>query len=164
MNIKTKYILSIGCIVIFIFLYPYTREVPVFKSDDLTWSAFKNIKTVKEFDSESFSFMPVLSVPEKLEALNNKLIKIKGFVLLHKHGDEFKILLSEKLTGVCFMCNHDENYVSIEIIPKNKNSAVYDLKSEDFVNVKGRFIISEEKKHIKFSITEAELIEKLNIK
>ncbi len=160
MTIRTKYILSIISILIFLFLYPYTKEVPVFKSDDVAWSVFINVKTVKEFNYENFSFSPSVSVNEEVEEMNNKNIEIKGFISIHKHDDKKKILLSEKISGVCFMCNHDENYISIEIVPKNKESEIFNLKPEEYVKVAGKFVINEETEHFKFSIINAVLTKK----
>ena len=103
MNRKTKTIFAVVIFSFFLILYPYSKQPAQFRSDDITWKIFHNSNTYKHFDFQNLAFKNIHQINEKIKAVDNKEITIKGFIIIEKHGDEKHIILSETVTDACFM-------------------------------------------------------------
>lgn len=142
---KKNRILLFITIVFFLIIYPYTKKVKVFRAKDTNWDILNHTKIYKEFDPGTFALTQTYEFSEDILNLAGKEIRIMGFIKKQKHGEHVDILLTETVTDVCFMCNHDEHYNMILLKPENVNSDLYKLKDDILIKVKGRFKINKEK-------------------
>jgi hypothetical protein len=76
--------------------------------------------------------------------LDQKFVTIKGFLKKEKHGKGIDLILTETVTDVCFMCDHDEHYCYIQLLPDTKDSKLYTLKDDDYIEVEGLFFIKRD--------------------
>ena len=61
----------------------------------------------------------------------------------HKHGDHNDIILTETVTDVCFICNHDEQYNMIRINSFNDSSDFHNIEDDTFIKIQGIFKINK---------------------
>ncbi len=132
-------------IVFFLIIYPYTKEVKIFRAKDANWDVLNHTKKYKKFDPRIFALTQTYEFPEEVLNLEGEQISIKGFIKKHKHGDHSDLLLTETVTDVCFMCNHDEHYNMIMLKPNNLNSKISSLGDDTFIKVKGKLKINKGK-------------------
>ncbi len=160
---KKNRILLLIVIVFFLIIYPYTKEVKVFRAKDTHWDILNHAKKYKEFDPRIFALTQTYEFPEEVLSLDGEEIRIKGFIKKHKHGEHIDILLTEIVTDVCFMCNHDEHYNLIMLEPENKNSKLFNLENDVLIKVKGKFKINKVKDaHSVYVLKNVELEKVLN--
>lgn len=159
-NNKTLAIISFA---LFLIIYPYTKEIKKFRAEDINWDILNNTKKYKEFDTRTFSIQQTYKFSEDVLEMNGKKIIIKGFIKKDKHNKHQDIIITETVTDVCFMCNHDEHYNMIVLNPKKKNSKLYNIKDDSYIEVEGFFMVNTNKNaHSVYSLNSAELKEFLN--
>jgi hypothetical protein len=159
---KTRYILIIIIAAFILFLIPYSRDVDGFRSEDMQWEMFQDAHRHKAFDKQSFSFVLETQIPEKLRKLENKQIRMEGFLYSEKIGGEMLYLLSETRREVCAFCDHDEHGQTI-LLYFDENSEIAHVKNDDYVEVSGVFQITDSLKNLSpFVITDINTIKKLN--
>lgn len=146
MKIKINRLLLIFSALLFLIIFPYTKEIELFKAEDLNWEIISNSREFKQFDPSSFSFMQKYMFTEEVINLDNSNISIKGFIKYHKHGDHNDILLTEKVTDVCFMCDHDEHYNMIKINSFIDSSEFRNIKEDTYIQIQGIFKINTSQK------------------
>lgn len=161
MKIKINKILLTASGLLFLIVFPYTKEVKIFKAKDVNWDIINNSSKYKQFNPAAFSFKQKYKFTEEVLNLDNSNISIKGFLKNHKHGDHNDIILTETHTDVCFMCNHDEHYNMMMLKPDNPNSELYNLEDDVLIKVKGRFKINKEKKAHSVYVLENVKLEKV---
>ncbi len=154
-------ILLLIVIVFFLIIYPYTKEVKVFRAKDANWDVLNHAKKYKEFDPRTFALTQTYEFTEEVLNLDGEKIMIKGFIKKQKHGEHFDILLTETVTDVCFMCNHDEHYNMIMLKPENHNSELYNLEDDLLIKVSGKFRINKEKEAHSVYVLENVELEKI---
>jgi len=144
--LKTKNrILLLIVIVFFLIIYPYTKEIKIFRAKDANWDILNHSKKYKEFDPRTFALTQTYEFNDEVLSLDGEQISVKGFIKKHKHGDHSDILLTETVTDVCFMCNHDEHYNMIMLKPEIPNSELNNIEDDTFISVKGIFKLNKEK-------------------
>jgi len=159
MKNRVNKILLICSSLIFLIIFPYTKKIEVFKVNDVNWDLINTAITYKKFDPKIFSFKNTYEISDKLMELNNKEITISGFIKHIKHKDHNDIILTESITDVCFMCDHDEHYSYINISESSIKTELNDLKNDTFIKLKGIFIIHERDDHSLFHLKNAEIVE-----
>ena len=161
-NINNK-ILAVISFALFLIIYPYTKEIKKFRAEDASWGVLNNTKKYKEFDTRTFTLLQTYKFTDEVLKMDGKNISIKGFVKKHQHGKHIDILITETVTDVCFMCNHDEHYNMIMLNPKLKTSKLYNLKNDAYIEVVGFFKINKNKNaHSVYTLNNAELKEFIN--
>lgn len=150
-------LLLITAVFFFLIIFPYTKSIERFKADDITWSFLNKSVLYKEFDSKIFAFKETYQLSAELKNLDNKEIIIKGFLKHQKHRDHSDIILTENVSDVCFMCNHDEHAVFISVSGRKEKFSEY-LSDDTYVKLKGIFKIKTESDHGLFHLSEAEII------
>ncbi|MCF6366974.1 MAG: hypothetical protein L3J35_12335 [Bacteroidales bacterium] len=154
---KRKGILLI-IVVFFLIIYPYSKEIKVFRAKDTNWDVLNYTKKYKEFDPRTFALIQTYNFTEEILSLDGKDITIVGFIKKDKHGKHTDILLTETVTDVCFMCDHDEHYNMLLLKPKNKDSNLFTAEDDILIKVKGKFKIDKSKNaHSVYSLEGAEL-------
>ena len=147
MLIKTNRILLITSGLLFIIIFPYTKEIETFKAEDVNWDIISRVKKIKEFDPKVFAFKETYEFTEEINDLDNSHILIKGFIKKHKHSDHIDLILTEKVTDVCFMCNHDEHYNMIQINSLIDSSDFLNIKNDTYIKIQGIFKINKSHKN-----------------
>jgi len=161
-KININRILLIFSGLLFLVLFPYSKEIEIFKTDDINWDIINNAKKFKEFDPRIFAFKETIEYSKDILDLNNSNIVIKGFIKKHKHKDHIDLILTENITDVCFMCDHDELSNHININPVEAD--FYKLKDDSYVKLSGIFKINKNNnRHFAFSISEAKLEDVINL-
>jgi len=160
---KHNNILILLSVVFFLIIYPYTKEVKIFRAEDASWDILNHTKKYKEFDSRTFALLQSFDFTKEILEMDGKEISIKGFVKKHKHGDHNDIVITETVTDVCFMCNHDEYYNMIMLKPFSKTSKLYNLKDDAYIKVQGIFKVNKgENVHSVYELNNAELEKFIN--
>lgn len=150
--------------VAFLFLYPYSKKIKKFKAEDLNWEIINKTNQFKEFDPSRLIFKKTYYFSDEIQKLDQTVISIKGFLKKEKHGSHTDLILTETVTDVCFMCNHDESYMFIELIPGEKESPLYGISDDAYVEVKGTFLINKENYHLPpYSMEDAILINTIHL-
>lgn len=146
MHKHLKYIIAVSFL-IFAFIYPYTKEVKQFRTNDITWKILNTTGSVNEFDSKRLKFIPVRKIPAEVEQLNGQLITIKGFYKLNNEHKQNLHTITETVTEVCFMCQHDEhhNIIVLENIELDKNFK--NIKNDSLIKVSGIFKLKKTDKN-----------------
>ena len=140
-------ILLLLSILIFLAIFPYTKKVEIFKAKDVNWDILKNAKRFKQFNPSTFSFLQTFEFTDEILKLDRTYMSIKGFIKRHKHGDHEDIIITETVTDVCFMCNHDKHYNIISINSFVNNSDFNKIEDGIFVKIEGIFIINKTDKN-----------------
>lgn len=130
----------------FLIIYPYTKEINIFRAEDISWNIINQTKKYKEFDLQRFTLRNTYNFSGEVLAMDGKEIAIKGFIKKQKHGTHTDIILTETVTDVCFMCDHDEHYNLIFLNVDSKDSNLYDIKDDAYIKVEGVFKINNDKK------------------
>ena len=162
---KNKYnkILILFSVVLFLIIYPYTKVIKLFRADDVSWDVINQTQKYKKVDFHNFQILPTYNFSTEVLEMDGKMISINGFVKKEKHGNHTDIILTETVTDVCFMCNHDEHYNMILLKPKSEDTKLFGIKDDTYIKVKGIFKINENKgKHIVYQLNNVELEEVLN--
>ena len=163
MNLKPLNILLIASFLFILIIYPYTKEIKLFKANDINWDIINQSKSFKEFDRISFSFQQTYEFSDDILNLDNSVISVKGFIKKHKHFDHNDFLLTETVTDVCFMCNHDEQYNMIRLNTFSDSSEFKSLKDDTYITVNGIFKINRtNKNHPVFGMDEVVITEIIN--
>jgi hypothetical protein len=144
-----------------VFLYPYSKPIKAFKADDIQWEIINQSKSYKEFDPATFTFKKIVYFSDEFQKLDNTHISIKGFIKKETHGDQMNLLFTGTVTEVCFMCNHDEMYSFIELIPNAIESGLYSIKNDTYIEVQGDFRINHNKKQNAFFLLENAVLVKI---
>jgi len=163
-KIKLKYIFLLTSVSIFLFIFPWTKEVKVFRAEDITWDILKSANKIKKFNPRTFAFSPQFELNDEILKLNGQKIRIKGFYKKEKHFDETDFILTETVTEVCFACDHDEHYNLIQLIPTIDEIKSFDtLKNDKMIEVSGIFEITEKNNfHSVFLLKNAHLTKIFN--
>jgi hypothetical protein len=157
-NININKLLLIAAVLLFLIIFPYTRHIEKFRANDATWDLLNRSVSYKEFDPKIFSFRETFEISEELKKLNLQTIAIKGFIKKNVHGDHKNIALTENVSDVCFMCDHDNPTVYILITEKVKGS--FDSIADDqLVRLKGIFLIDTYRRQSLFHLVNAEIYE-----
>lgn len=155
---KHNKILILFSIVLFLIIYPYTKEIKMFRAKDVTWDILNQTKKYKEFNLQNFSILNMYNFSQEVLDMDGEVIAIKGFIKKEKHGKHIDIILTETVTDVCFMCNHDEHYNLILLKPNSAESELYNIKDDTYIQVKGIFKINKEKdKHAVYQFNNTNL-------
>jgi len=156
-NKKNK-ILFLVIVVVFLIIYPYSKEIKVFRAEDTNWEILNQTKKYKEFNPRTFALTQTYDFTEEVLNLNEKSVTITGFIKKDNHGKHTDILLTETVTDVCFMCDHDEHYNMILLKPKNLSSDLFQIEDDSLIKVKGKFKIDKSKNaHSVYNLENAEL-------
>lgn len=150
--------------VVFLFLYPYSKKIKKFKAEDLNWEIINKTNQFKEFDPSRLTFKKTYYFSDEIQKMDQTNISIKGFLKKETHGSHTDLILTETVTEVCFMCNHDESFMFIKLIPVEKDSPLYGILDDAYVEVKGTFRINKENNHLPPLIMEdAKLINTIHL-
>ena len=136
-------ILLLLSILLFLVIFPYTKEVEIFKAKDVNWDILNGAKKFKQFNPATFSFLQEFKLTDEILMIDSTFISIKGFFKRHKHDDHVDIMISETVTDVCFMCNHDEHYNMIRINSLNDSSDFHNIKDDAYIKIQGVFKINK---------------------
>ena len=148
----------------FLFLFPYSKKIKKFKAEDVNWEIINKTKHYKEFDPSRLAFKKTYYYSDELQKLDQSTISIKGFLKKEKHGSHTDLLLTETVTDVCFMCNHDEMFMFIELIPEEKVSKLFGITNDAYVQVEGTFHINRENNLLPpFRMEHAKLINTIHL-
>ncbi len=158
MKISIIKISVFSALIVFMLIYPYSKNVKQFKAQDIQWDLINRSKEINEFNPARFVFEKKWYLSPEVLALDNKLITIKGFIKNEKHGTRSVIIITESVTDVCFMCKHDEMYKFIEIIPDNTENQFKKIKNDTYVQVEGIFKINPDHKHSIFTLEKVNLL------
>ena len=163
-KINFKYLFILLVVSVFLLIYPWTKEVKVFRAKDLTWKILKSSVKTNQFDVKTFTFYGKYQLNEEINKLNGREIKIKGFFKKEKHGDETDYILTETVTNVCFACDHDEHYNLIQLFPNFDEINIFNnIKDDTMIEVYGNFEINRNKKfHSVFLLKNVFLTKQLN--
>lgn len=159
-----KYIFLLFFVSIFLLIFPWTKQVKAYRAEDVNWDILKSAEKVKKFDSRTFTFLPLFKLNDKILKLNGQKIRIKGFYKKEKHTDETDFFLTETVTEVCFVCDHDEHYNFIQMFPDIDEIKSFDtLKNDKMIEVTGNFEINRKKSfHSVFLLKNANLTKIFN--
>jgi hypothetical protein len=147
----------------FLFLFPYTKIIKKFKAEDVNWDIINTSKQYKEFDPSLFTLKKTYYFSPEIQKLNHSVISIKGFIKNEKHGNHKDLILTESVTDVCFMCDHDKTFRFIKLIPAKPESDLFKIKNDTYVHVEGIFSINKnDKVHAVFMLENASLIQIIN--
>ncbi len=152
MNRKHILIFLLASLAMLLILMPYTKDIEQFKATDLTWAMLKKAKTTKVFDFSNFGFEPKTEYHSEIDSLNGKPIVITGFFKNETHDSQSLLLLTENVTNVCAMCNHDEHYAAIVLHPAD--SALFNLPDDALLAISGIFEY-DTTKHLYYHINQA---------
>ncbi len=145
-KITINRLLLLFAVVIFLFIFPWTKNITIFRAENITWSILKSAVKTNEFDSHSFSFVPNYQLNDKIKKLNKKEIIIEGFFKKEEHKIGTEYILTETVTEVCFACDHDTHYNMIQLIPDAEQKIFFDILPNDtLIKVKGIFQINNKK-------------------
>ncbi len=143
-NIKITQLILLIAVTVFFFIYPWTKEVKVFRIKDVNWDILKSAENVKKFDSETFGFLSRYKLNDEILNLNGQKIFIKGFFKKEVHENHFDFIITETVTDVCFMCDHDEHYNMIQLLPAPDEKNLFDTLHNDLlIKVSGVFEINQ---------------------
>jgi len=158
-NIKINRLLILIAVTAFFFIFPWTKEVKIFRAKDVNWEILKSVKKVEKFDSKSFAFSPQLQFNDEILKLNGQKISIKGFFKKEIQNNHSDFIITETVTDVCFMCDHDEHYNLIKLIPGTNEKQFFNkLKNDTLIQVSGIFKLNQESNaHSIFLLTDARL-------
>ncbi|GEM_PF-2505212 len=157
-----KIILIFSAVVIFLIIYPYSKEPKIFRINDINWDKLNNSKKYQEFDSRTFGLIQTFEFSEDALKLDGQTIVIKGFLKKHQHGNSKEIFITETVTDVCFMCNHDEDYNMILLKLENNATGFNDLTDDTLIKVSGTFRIDKNKNAHSAFILEKVKLEEIN--
>jgi len=143
---KHNKILILFSVVLFLIIYPYTKEINIFRAEDISWNILNQTTKYKEIDLKKFTMLQTYKFSKQVLAMDGKRISIKGFIKTEKHGEHKDIILTETVTDVCFMCNHDEHYNLIFLNIDSTDSELYDIEDDAYIEVEGIFKINKDKK------------------
>lgn len=155
MKRKIKNIVLISAVTVILFIFPYSKIVEVNDSEDVKWS-YLNLKFHEEFDIEQMAFKKKYEINEKVKNLNNKKIKIKGFLNIHKQYGEKIYFLTSSVTDACFFCNHDSQITAIKVLPENNNE-FKNVGKDYYIEIEGVFILNKNQSQI-YKLQNAKLI------
>jgi len=161
---KINQILLLAAVAVFLFIYPWTKELIIFRAKDVNWEILKSAEKVKKFNAETFGFLPQYKLTDEILQLDGQKINIKGFLKKEIHGNHKDFIITETVTDVCFMCNHDEHYNMIQLHPDLTDKKLFDtLRNDVLVKVSGIFEINQKKgAHSVFLLKQAHLENILN--
>ncbi|NPA44743.1 MAG: hypothetical protein GXO49_04345 [Chlorobi bacterium] len=149
--------------VLFLIIYPYTKEINIFRAKDITWDILNQTKKYKKIDIKDFKLFQSYDFSKEVLEMDGKKIAIKGFIKKENHGKHTDIILTETVTDVCFMCNHDEHYNMILLKPASKQSELFNIKDDAYIKVEGVFSINKEKNNNSvYQLNNAKLKELIN--
>jgi len=165
-NIKINRLLILIAVSVFFFIFPWTKEVKIFSAKDVNWEILKSVKKVEKFDSKSFAFSPQFQLNDEILKLNGQKISIKGFFKKEIHHNHSDFIITETVTDVCFMCDHDEHYNLIKLIPETNEKQFFNsLKNDTLIQVSGIFELNQEPNaHSIFLLKDARSENFLNLK
>ena len=159
MKIRINRLLLIVSGLLFLILFPYTKEIDFFKAEDVNWDIINHARKIKIFDPKIFAFKNIYEFSDDILDLDNSQILINGFIKKHKHEGHIDIILTENVTDVCFMCDHDEHYNFIKVYPVGETSEIDQIKDDSYVRLSGLFKINNTNdEHFAFSIVDAKLM------
>jgi hypothetical protein len=141
MNKKFLYSILAVSAVIFLFIFPYTKKIETFRTEDVTWEILKETETVNEFKINNFNFVQQKKLSNKILELNGNEISIEGFLLKELNKKDTIYLITETQTEVCFMCNHDEHYNSILLENAKNNKEFRKIGNGKLIKIRGIFRI-----------------------
>jgi len=160
---KHNKILILFSVVLFLVIYPYTKEIKIFRAQDTSWDILNQTKKYKEFNVRNFALLQTYNFSSEVLEMDGKNISIRGFVKKTNHDGHTDIILTETVTDVCFMCNHDEHYNMILLKPGSKKSEIYNIKDDAYIKVEGIFKINKDKnRHSVYQLNNAKLEEFIN--
>ena len=160
---KHNKILILFSVVLFLIIYPYTKDIKIFRAKDTSWDVLNQTKKYKEFDFQKFQLQNMYNFSQEVLNMDGKKIAIKGFLKKQKHGTHTDIILTETVTDVCFMCNHDEHYNMILLKPNSHKSELFNINDDAYIKVEGVFKINKDKnKHSVYQLNNAKLEEFIN--
>ncbi len=143
LKFNINYLLTVITVTLGLIIYPWTKEIDKFRADDVTWDILSLTIKTEKFDVSSFSFLPNYKISEEIKKLDGQKIRINGFFKKEGHAGHLDYFLTETVTDVCFMCNHDEHYNFIKLIPETENKQLFDtLKNDKLIKVSGVFEIN----------------------
>ncbi len=143
-NFKIIRFILLAAVAVFFFIFPWTKEIKNFRAKDVTWNILKSAKKINKFNTKTFTFLPKFQLNEEILELNGKEIRIKGFFKKEIHDKHPDFILTETVTDVCFMCNHDEQYNFMELIVEPDEKQFFDsLKDDTMIYVSGIFKINQ---------------------
>ncbi len=154
MTRKTKLFILIGLTAVYLFIHPYTKEVKLFKSTDVTWALLKKKEQPKQFNFNAFKFEDKTAYRPDIAKLNGKEISVTGFITQEEHLGHRHLLLTENVTNVCAFCNHDEHYSAIVI--HEDSDLIRQLPRDAFIKISGIFNY-DTAQHLYYRIEHAKL-------
>ena len=159
---KYNKILILFSVVLFLIIYPYTKDIKIFRAKDTSWDILNQTKKYRKINLSKFQLLQTYNFSQEVLDMDGKEIIIKGFIKKERHGGN-DIILTETVTNVCFMCNHDEHYNLILLKPASKQSKLFSIKDDAYIKVRGIFKINKEKhKHSVYQLNNAKLEEFIN--
>ncbi len=163
-KIKLNQLLLLVAVAIFLFMYPWTKELKIFRAKDVNWEILKSAEKVKKFNTETFGFSPQYKLTDEILHLDGQKINIKGFFKKEIHGNHTDFIITETVTDVCFMCDHDEHYNMIQLLPEITEKKIFDtLRNDTLIKLTGIFEINRKTgAHSGFLLKEAHLETILN--
>ncbi len=160
---KHNKILILFSVVLFLIIYPYTKEINIFRAKDTSWDVLNQTKKYKKVDFQNFALLQNYDFSQEVLEMDGKNISIKGFIKKQKHDGHTDIILTETVTDVCFMCNHDEHYNMILLKPISTQSELFNIKDDAYIKVAGVFSINKDKNsHSVYQLNNAKLEEFIN--
>ncbi len=145
-KIKINRLLLLFAAVFFLFIFPWTKNITIFRAENITWDILKSAVKTNKFDSHSFSFVPAYKLNDEIKKLNKKEIIIEGFFKKEAHKTGTEYILTETVTEVCFACDHDTHYNMIQLIPDAEQKILFDtLPNDTLIKVRGIFQINNKK-------------------
>ena len=163
-KIKINQLLLLITVAFFLFIYPWTKEVKIFRVKDVNWEVLKSAEEITKFNTETFGFLPHYKLTDDILQLDGQKININGFFKKEVHGINKDFVITETLTDVCFMCDHDEHYNMIQLNPDSNTAVIFDtLRNDILIKVSGIFKINQKTgAHSVFLLKEVHLENVLN--
>lgn len=139
-------------IIIICSIYSLKAQKPI------AWQALNDMYWKRGYVKALKGYYDVPHFGQSIEALNNKVISIKGFyVPIDMEGKIFA--LSKFPSTMCFFCGTGGIETVMEIFVKKEHKELKRVKTDKFIEIKGTLVLNRhDPNHLMYLLKDAELV------
>lgn len=141
------------CLLLFLSLSPV-----LFAQQPVTWENLSEIKWKTAYDPVNQFYYDIPHHGPAIKSLDKQEITIQGFyVPIDAEGKYFA--LSATPSAMCFFCSMGGIETVMEIIVKKGHSDLKRIKTDKYIELKGRFVLNMKyNEHLMYVLEDAELV------
>ena len=117
-------------LIVFLFL-----SIASFSQTQITWEDLEDVTFTRKYSKEVDAYFLFPTFGPKVKALNNKVLSLKGYIIVIDPQEKFYVL-SRYPNSTCFFCGAADPNTIVELDMKSSDVT---FKMDQVVTIKGRF-------------------------